>query len=248
MEYEKLKPEFIETKNGKVHVLSNPVANGVNLIFLHGMGASTLSWKNLIPYIDSRFGIFLIDLLGHGDSDAPHITYTPKLQAEAVLDVINNKGLKNCTIVGNSYGGWIAAYGCANSIFGDAVSGLLLEDSAGLKSIFYDEFSKTRKNELMKEKMEKIKKAGMLDYGRYYVIESIMDETNDIFLLDKKSLECIKVKTLIVWGSNDNVIPVMYAKEFAELIPNSELGIIEGANHIPHHSKPEMFAKFLERF
>ena len=38
-------------------------------------------------------------------------------------------------------------------------------------------------------------------------------------------------KVLTLHGSDDEVIPVEDAMEFAKIIPNHELKIIEGANH-----------------
>jgi len=38
-------------------------------------------------------------------------------------------------------------------------------------------------------------------------------------------------RVLTVHGSEDEVIPVEDAKEFAKIIPNHKLEIVEGANH-----------------
>lgn len=39
------------------------------------------------------------------------------------------------------------------------------------------------------------------------------------------------IRVLTVHGSSDKIVPVEDAKKFVELIPNSELHIIKGANH-----------------
>ena len=41
----------------------------------------------------------------------------------------------------------------------------------------------------------------------------------------------IKAKTLIVHGTDDNVVPYRYAQEAVELIPNAELVTVQGGGH-----------------
>jgi pimeloyl-ACP methyl ester carboxylesterase len=54
--------------------------------------------------------------------------------------------------------------------------------------------------------------------------------------------------TLIVWGENDDIIPVDHAYAAYEAIPNSQLCIMEGVGHFPHAEAPEQFAELLTEF
>ncbi|XP_012076945.1 uncharacterized protein LOC105637890 [Jatropha curcas] len=88
-----------------------------------------------------------------------------------------------------------------------------------------------------KDFMEKIKKDGFIDvkdkagnFDYRVTLESLMDRLNTdmhkaCLLIDK---EC---RVFTVHGSADEVIPVEDAFEFAKIIPNHKLHIIEGANH-----------------
>lgn len=58
----------------------------------------------------------------------------------------------------------------------------------------------------------------------------------------------ISQPTLIVWGSNDMVIPVEYAHLFHRQIPGSELEIFDGAGHIPHLERPDEFNEMVLDF
>ncbi|KAJ1433398.1 Serine aminopeptidase, S33 [Sesbania bispinosa] len=89
---------------------------------------------------------------------------------------------------------------------------------------------------LGKDYMERIRKEGFIDVKRsgsfeYRVTqESLMDRLNTnmheaCLQIDK---EC---RVLTVHGSSDTVIPVEDAFEFAKIIPNHRLHIIEGADH-----------------
>ena len=64
-------------------------------------------------------------------------------------------------------------------------------------------------------------------------------------------LKLIKSPTLILWGRNDDWIPVTNAKKFLSEIPNAQLKIMEETGHIPMEERPlESVAhilKFLNR-
>jgi pimeloyl-ACP methyl ester carboxylesterase len=65
-------------------------------------------------------------------------------------------------------------------------------------------------------------------------------------ILDR--LEDVEIPTLVVWGSNDLVVPVTDALEYQRLIRNSELVIFERCGHIPMAERPVRFNRLLDRF
>ena len=54
--------------------------------------------------------------------------------------------------------------------------------------------------------------------------------------------------TLIVWGEEDDIIPVSHAYEAHEAMPHSRLEIIPGAGHFVHVQEPQRFAEILIDF
>jgi pimeloyl-ACP methyl ester carboxylesterase len=54
--------------------------------------------------------------------------------------------------------------------------------------------------------------------------------------------------TLIIWGDQDDIIPVSHAHAAHEAIPGSQLEIIEGAGHFPHVEEPIRFVEILSDF
>jgi pimeloyl-ACP methyl ester carboxylesterase len=56
------------------------------------------------------------------------------------------------------------------------------------------------------------------------------------------------VPTLIVWGDQDEIIPVAHAYAAHALIPGSRLEIFEGAGHFLHVERPARFAEVLSDF
>ena len=53
---------------------------------------------------------------------------------------------------------------------------------------------------------------------------------------------------LIVWGSNDPIIPVGHGEHAHETLPGSRLEVFEGVGHLPQLEEPGRFIAVLERF
>lgn len=54
--------------------------------------------------------------------------------------------------------------------------------------------------------------------------------------------------TLIVWGDQDKIIPLVHGRQAHEALPNSRLEVLEGVGHFPHVEDPVRFAEVLEDF
>jgi 2-hydroxy-6-oxonona-2,4-dienedioate hydrolase len=84
-----------------------------------------------------------------------------------------------------------------------------------------------------------------LPNAKYRFISTVL-ATRDAAKL-KGRLYNITAPTLIVWGDNDKMIPLQYARQYDE-IPESQLVVIKNCGHIPHIEKPTRFSDILVRF
>lgn len=57
-----------------------------------------------------------------------------------------------------------------------------------------------------------------------------------------------QLRTLVIWGTRDRMIPVGHAERAPEIFPGAEVVLFEGAGHFPHLEQPDRFASVLERF
>src|SRR5271155_5768210 len=99
MNYEKdFQEMMLETKNGalfcKVHE-----GKGVPIILIHGLAASSRSWKRLVEFLPEDKLVYLIDLMGHGLSDAPDTKYTIQLQVDAIKALVKEEKLEKPLLV-----------------------------------------------------------------------------------------------------------------------------------------------------
>lgn len=49
----------------------------------------------------------------------------------------------------------------------------------------------------------------------------------------------IRLPTLVIWGREDTVTPLHQGEDIAMTLPNADLVMLDGVNHIPHIEKPQ---------
>ncbi|MDE1870030.1 MAG: alpha/beta fold hydrolase [Candidatus Micrarchaeota archaeon] len=228
---------YVHSSFGRIYYRRHKT-DGKKLIFLHGLGGTTKAWAKLMTFIPEEFDVSLIDLLGHGKSDAPaDIDYKISEQVQALTEFISDQNNRESCIIGHSYGGWIAAYYAS---YPYTASSFVLEDSAGLEED--REFNSKDRGERDK-KIEELAKFSLSKEVAEKILLSLQNER-----LTKDTLSKIEKPTLIVWGSEDSTVNVEYANSFKNDIKNSKLEIIEGAGHAPHYTNAEQFAKIVIDF
>jgi pimeloyl-ACP methyl ester carboxylesterase len=61
-------------------------------------------------------------------------------------------------------------------------------------------------------------------------------------------LPLIGARTLVVRGTDDQLVPQSYAEEFVRLIPDARFAAVEAAGHLPMLERPTEFGDLLEAF
>lgn len=85
------------------------IGSGEPVLLLHGLGASSYSWRYVIPQLARTHRVIALDLKGFGQSDKPEDgKYSLFDQAELVDQFIEQHNLKRLTLVGHSFGGGVA--------------------------------------------------------------------------------------------------------------------------------------------
>ncbi len=237
--YRDFKSVYAATPSGNMHYLHHP-GKSRGIIFIHGLGASTMTWIRLMGQMPEDADVYLVDLIGHGRSDAPELDYSAGVQKMAIEALARESEIEAPFLFGHSYGGWIASLFALNN----QVSGIVLEDAAGLRE-FYNEMKIDEDRESYKSDM--IRKAEELD-ANPHVVRSILNDEAYEDALDAATLGKIKAPTLIIWGENDNVVSLRYGRMFYENIKGSRLEVIRGAKHTPHYTNPGEVGSLLANF
>jgi len=80
--------------------------DGTPLVLIHGIATAWQCWKPVIPALASRHDVIAVDLPGFGGSVELGVA-EPSLQhfADAVLALLDDLGIEDFHVVGNSLGG-----------------------------------------------------------------------------------------------------------------------------------------------
>jgi pimeloyl-ACP methyl ester carboxylesterase len=76
-----------------------------------------------------------------------------------------------------------------------------------------------------------------------------LDALNAVLSYDfEDRIPDISCPTLIIWGHNDEIVPVEDAYEYERLIPGARRVIFEDTGHVPMLERPERFNRLVEEF
>ena len=243
----------------------NPVlvkGQGAPVVYLHG------------PFGQEWDG-FLDDLSLHRRVYAPSHAGAEKTEdldqldglSDLVLyydDLFDRLGLDEVDLIGHSFGGMVAAEYA--STFRDRVGKLVLIDPMGLwrddapvadhllvspqnlvKLLFHDPSKPEVAAKLaMPTEREAMNAAIVNRFGALASTSHFIHPIPERGL--KRRLRRIKAETLVLWGAQDALVPPVYAEEFAELIPNARVEMIQKAGHLPQVEQRKVVTAHLEKF
>jgi len=155
-----------------------------------------------------------------------------------------------CDVVAESFGGWQAMWLAVRHP--DLVQQLVLQAPAGLRTegtggLPADPGERTRKLYAIPERVPKETRSAEVLAGnaRMYAHYS------GGIALDKalqEALPGIKARTLILFGTLDEVVPLDAARRLTSGIPQARLSYIWGAAHVPEFDQPERTARLIGAF
>lgn len=210
---------------------------GDPVVLIHGVNDQAGTWFTIAPALAKTHRVLIPDLPGHGESE-PHSGPIP---ISLILDKLELVIPADATLVGNSLGGWMSLH-CA---LRRRVRRLVLEASGGLARPITVPLVATSR-----EQAAVILRAvhGPNFVAPEWVIEALLERAKDSPMLRltevaehdiEPRLGQIDVPTTLIWGADDGVLPLDYARELQAAIPNAQLHVIEGAAHIPHMQQPQ---------
>ncbi|MCL5260384.1 MAG: alpha/beta hydrolase [Gammaproteobacteria bacterium] len=218
---------------------------GQPLVLLHGWGNTIGNWEKLQAYLAQRFQVIAVDLPGFGLSAVPETLWDTATYAEFLRDFLVAINITKPIILGHSFGGKIATYALAKRLF-DAEQ-LILVASSGInlpkswkirgKIFCYKLLKKLAAVPVLKYFFTKIiaayqNQVGSNDYRNSSgIMRKIMVKVVNQDLRDL--LPRVVVPTALIWGQEDQSTPVAAGKLMQQLIPNSQIIILENCGHFP---------------
>jgi 3-oxoadipate enol-lactonase len=82
--------------------------SGAPLLLIQGLGYARWSWEPVVPGLAERYRVLFFDNRGIGESDKPDGPYTAREMARDALQVLDEAGVERAHVLGASLGGMIA--------------------------------------------------------------------------------------------------------------------------------------------
>ncbi len=233
---------FAQVGRYRVHYYEG--GEGPPLVFVHGLGAESLNWVPAMLSFRHKFHVYAIDLLGHGQSERPDIAYSITQQSEMLHQFLADRNALPADVVGVSMGGWVTLKLAIDHP--DAVNRLVVADAAGLKfqtDITVKSFLPATHDEFVQFMAMLTPRVHDAPYPlRRDFLNQVAERawiTHRIFdsfltyqdVLDGK-LQSINAPVLVVWGREENLIPMSVGEEMKQQIPNASLLVCDDSGHL----------------
>jgi pimeloyl-ACP methyl ester carboxylesterase len=263
---------FVELQPGlNVHYRDEGKRDGRVLVLIHGSNASLHTWEPWVKILGNDYRIISMDLPGHGLTGVnPAGTYHNASYVRVVDGLLTKLGVDKAVIGGNSMGGGVSwMYALAHP---EKTEALLLIDAGGqpqAKSTKAPIGFRVMTMPVIKELARVVAPRSMFESSikttmsvqskiddklidRYWELnrfpgnrEATMkrfSSPRSMRTTTKEALAGINAPVMIMWGEDDNLIPVSSARWFAEAIPTAKLVIYPKVGHIPMEEIPEQSA------
>ncbi|MBI1286423.1 MAG: alpha/beta fold hydrolase [Flavobacteriales bacterium] len=265
---------YAQLSQGKVrYELSGP-ENGELVVLVHGFMGHLHVWDHQAKFLlENGYRVLRFDLYGRGFSDRVRGEHGSELFQSQLTDLFNFLNInEKFHLVGLSMGGAISTrftshhpekvkslflvdcYGIPMpedpgirivqpKLFGEALIGMfggLILRNAPIKGIYdkkeHGGFTKWFSAPLA----IKGSKRALLSTLRNFMLENHVPHYERLNHLD--------LPKLILWGEEDQVLPIEYGRKIQALVPNAEFVTIEKCGHVPQYETPEKFNQIMLQF
>jgi pimeloyl-ACP methyl ester carboxylesterase len=249
------------------------IGDGAPVVLVHGTPSCSYLWRSVAPSLAERFSVYVIDLLGYGESErreGQDVSITS--QGQLLAELLDLWGLDAPGLVGHDVGGAVVLR--AHLVERQAARAIALVDSVALNpwntpttlhirthldayktmpSHIYEEVVKAHLRTAVHRPLDEptlaayvrpwLGEDGQAAYFRK--IEQWMDE--DVGALEQL-LPSIEVPVCILWGEEDRWLQTSIARRLQALIPDAELTVIPNAGHFAPEDAPGDVARQLTDF
>lgn len=251
------------------------VGTGPVCLLVHGTGASTHSWRGLVPLLASRFTVVSVDLPGHGFTSMPRPGGLGLDEMACKLGVLLAVlGIEPAMVVAHSAGAAIALRlaldrtidpagvvglngalrpfrGPAGPLYSIAAKALFLNPLA--PRIFAMGADRRRVARLIENTGSTLDDHGLELYRRLFrrsghVAGALgMMASWDLTRL-LRDLPRLSAKLLLVVGEGDRAVPPSVSREVLPLVPGATLVAIKRLGHLAHEEDPAAVVRIIEEF
>jgi pimeloyl-ACP methyl ester carboxylesterase len=258
-------PDTLKVRDAVIEYVR--LGSGPPLLYLHGCDGVEVD-DPFVALLARQFEVVAPSLPGFGSSDMPPSLRCMDDLAHFGIELVDALGLRDCILVGSSFGGWLAAEMATKRT--GRFSRLVLAAPLGarftknpaeveLRDIFvlpHKDYPYAFINDRKKadaafagSDFPSMPEGAALRYCRNR--EAMVLFGWSPLLANrglKDRLHMIDVPTLILWGDGDQVAPLDYGQNYCSLIPGAKLEIVADTGHYIPLESPAMFADAINAF
>jgi triacylglycerol lipase len=243
------------------------MGSGPVIVLVHGFGSEArFDWGNVLLPLSQHHRVIALDQIGFGASDKPFVDYSVQTYVDFLGEFLRTLNVHEFTLAGESLGGWISALYTIESLAPASSGGnglpvprrLVLEDAAGMSAlhttaqpmpipiagtladahgvalVFHDKSRVT--DDFVREAWAMKMKAndGFTERSFWSNAKVATEGVKD-------RIGSISVPTLVVWGGNDELVPLEQGRTYAGGIPGAKLVVVPDCGHAPSLEKPKEF-------
>ena len=233
---------------------------GAPVVLLHGI--DTISAK--APFLDllgRHVEVIAPSSPGFGNSKRPADFDTIYDLTHLYLALLDQLPYEKVTLMGFSFGGWLAAEVAVASCH--RIANLIMVDPVGIKIGGPEDRDIL---DLFNTHPAEVKRKSWADPAKAPDYDAMTDEELIIHARNwealclygwhpymfnpqlKHWLGRITAQTLVLWGDQDGVVTPDYGRAYANLISGAQFTLIEGAGHHPEAEQPERFVRAITGF
>jgi len=210
---------------------------GSPIILIHGLSGSGQWWRHNVPALAASNRVYTLDLAGYGRARRQRAL---GVQAAAALVAgwMDHLNLRRATLIGHSMGGHISLHvatlrpGRVQNLILVCASGLLQGQPAQMALKLPRALAAGRKTFVPRILTDALR-SGPLNLWRS-ARDLLRDSVQDL-------LPGLGVRTLVIWGEHDALVPAGLGRALAAAIPGARYEEIPGAGHVVMVDAPGAF-------
>ena len=249
------------------------MGDGEDLLLIHGTGASTHSWADLMPLLAASRRVVAVDLPGHGftDGGSDWQSSLPGM-ASVLADLLKRLDIDPCLVVGHSAGAAIMARLCLDGRASPramvSINGALLPLSGLAGQLFAPTakllalspwvprlFSWRAGDRRMVARL--VRETGSRPPARtidvYHRLVSSPRHVSDTLRMManwdlaplSRQLALLQPELYLVTCGNDRTLPPSEGRRVHRKLPGSQLIELPGLGHLGHEEDPARFAELI---
>ncbi|MFN2164780.1 MAG: alpha/beta fold hydrolase, partial [Anaerolineae bacterium] len=283
---------FVEVDGLRVHYKVGGVEPGAcavptapdrpTLLLLHGFAASTLSWREVMEPLAQQAAVMAFDRPAFGLTERPmpgewqgESPYSPEAQADLTVSLMDELGIDQAILVGNSAGGTTAMLTALRHP--ERVRALVLVDAAiysggsRFPSWMHPLLASPQMRRLgplfaraIQQWGEEFGRSAWHDPSRFTpgvwqgYTKPLQAENWDRALWEltiashnlnlPERFDELDLPILVVTGDDDRIVPTEQSIRLAEALPGAELVVFPQCGHVPQEECPAAFLEAVQGF